>query len=144
MDDFRVLSLSRGASVAFRITPAVSPIFGNNPGFSVFDYDLSTGAVSDIATYFLDLAKRGDKAQWALEYRFSQAYGYSAYTAANLEALAAAIQNEPNIRQVFAGYYAVSAPSPITPEIWPFYACAEAHFTATDYGSCVSGAQTHP
>jgi sphingomyelin phosphodiesterase acid-like 3 len=145
MDDFRVLgSASGGVPIAFRITPAVTPIFGNNPAFSVFDYNLSTCAVSDIATYFLDLAKGGDNPQWALEYRFSKAYGYSAYTAANLEALIDAIQADPNIRQAFAGYYAGSAPSPINPKNWPFYICAQAHFTATDYSSCVSTAQTGP
>jgi sphingomyelin phosphodiesterase acid-like 3 len=144
MDDFRVLSTPGGAAVAFRITPAVSPIFGNNPAFSIFDYSLSTGGISDLATYFLDLAKGGDNPEWAFEYRFSKAYGYSAYTAQNLEALAARVQADPNIRQIFADYYAASAPSPITPKNWPFYICAEAHLIATDYGSCVSGKQTHP
>jgi sphingomyelin phosphodiesterase acid-like 3 len=144
MDDFRVLSTPSGAAVAFRITPAVSPIFGNNPAFSICDYSLSTGGISDLATYFLDLAKGGDNPEWAFEYRFSKAYGYSAYTAANLEALTATIQADSNIRQVFANYYAASAPSPITPKNWPFYICAEAHFTAADYSSCVSGTPTHP
>jgi sphingomyelin phosphodiesterase acid-like 3 len=145
MDDFRVLSAPSGAvPIAFRITPAVSPIFGNNPAFSVLDYSLSTGAISDIATYFLDLVKGGDNPGWALEYRFSKVYGYRALTATNLEALAAAIRADPNIRQVFAGYYAVSARSPIGLKNWPFYICAETQFTTTDYGSCMSGTQTGP
>jgi sphingomyelin phosphodiesterase acid-like 3 len=145
MDDFRVLSAPSGAvPVAFRITPAVSPIFGNNPAFSVLEYSLSTGAISDVATYFLDLAKGGDNPGWALEYRFSKAYRYSALTATNLEALAAGIRADPNIRQVYAHYYAVSAPSPINLSNWPFYVCAETNFTATDYGSCVSATQTGP
>jgi sphingomyelin phosphodiesterase acid-like 3 len=144
MDDFRVLSTPDGTEVAFCITPAVSPIFGNNPAFSIFDYNLSTGAVSDLATYYLDLAKGGDNPRWALEYRFSKVYGYSAYTAANLGALTAAIQTDPAVRQVFADYYAVSAPSPINPKNWPFYICAQAHLAASDYGSCVSASQTGP
>jgi sphingomyelin phosphodiesterase acid-like 3 len=145
MDDFRVLSSSGSTPpVGFRITPAISPIFGNNPAFSVLNYSVSTGAVSDIATYYLDLVKGGDNPQWALEYRFSTAYGYDAFTARNLETLAAAIHGNPNVKQIFAGYYAASAPSPITSRNWPFYVCTETQFTATDYSCCVSQVQNSP
>ena len=144
MDDFRVLSTSGSTPpVGFRITPAISPIFGNNPAFSVLDYSVSTGAVSDIATYYLNLVKGGDNPQWALEYRFSTAYGY-ALTARNLEKLAAAIHDNLNVRQIFIGYYAASAPLPITSNNWPFYLCTETQFTATDYSHCVRQVQTRP
>jgi hypothetical protein len=144
MDDFRVLSTSGSKPpVGFRITPAISPIFGNNPAFSVINYSVSTGAVSDIATYYLDLVKGGDNPQWALEYRFSTAYGYDAFTAGNLETLAAAIHDNPKVRQIFAGYYAASAPSPITSNNWPFYVCTETQFTATNYSHCVWPVQTN-
>ena len=102
---------------------------------------MSTGAVSDIATYYLDLVKGGDNPRWDLEYRFSAAYGYDAFTAGNLETLAAAIHDNPNVRQIFANYYAASAPSPITSNNWPFYVCTETQFTATDYSYCVSQVQ---
>ena len=145
MDDFRVLATSGGTSpVAFRITPAISPIFGNNPAFSVLHYSLGAGTVSDIATYYLDLANGGKNPGWVLEYRFSAAYGYDAFTAENLEALAATIHANPKIRQIFAGYYAVSAPSPITITNWPFYCCAETHFTAADYSNCVCNSGPGP
>jgi sphingomyelin phosphodiesterase acid-like 3 len=145
MDDFRVLSTSGSTPpVGLRITPAISPIFGNNPAFSVLNYSVSTGAVFDIATYYLDLVKGGDNPQWALEYRFSTAYGYDAFTAGNLETLAAAIHGNPNVRQIFAGYYAASAPSPITSNNWPFYVCAETQFTAPDYSHCVWQVQISP
>jgi sphingomyelin phosphodiesterase acid-like 3 len=145
MDDFRVLSSSGSTPpVVFRITPAISPIFGNNPSFSVLHYSVSTGAVSDIATYYLDLVKGGDNPQWTLEYSFSAAYGYDAFTAVNLKTLAAAIHDNPNVRQIFAGYYATSAPSPITSTNWPFYVCTQTQFTAADYSNCACDLQTSP
>jgi sphingomyelin phosphodiesterase acid-like 3 len=145
MDDFRVLRTSGSTPpIGFRTTPAISPIFGNNPAFSVLNYSVSTGAVSDIATYYLDLMKGGDNPQWALEYCFSTAYGYDTFTAGNLETLAAAIHNNPNVRQIFAGYYAASAPSPITSNNWPFYICTETQFTTTDYSHCVWQVQISP
>ena len=139
MDDFRVLTLGGSASpIVFRITPAISPIFGDNPAFSVLQYQVSTGEVSDIATYYLDLAGGGPDPNWALEYRFSTAYGYNTFSAENLQSLSTAIRSDPSVRQVFAGYYAASAPSPITAENWQFYACAQTQFTSSDYGSCLS------
>jgi sphingomyelin phosphodiesterase acid-like 3 len=142
MDDFRVLSPGGSASpVAFRITPAISPIFGNNPGFSVLQYQTSTGEVSDIATYYLDLAGDGPDPKWALEYRFSTAYGYNTFSAENLQSLAATIRSDPSVRHLFAGYYATSAPSPIKAENWQFYACSETEFTSYDYGGCISNPQ---
>jgi sphingomyelin phosphodiesterase acid-like 3 len=142
MDDFRVLSPGGSASpVAFRITPAISPIFGNNPGFSVLQYQTSTGEVSDIATYYLDLAGDGPDPKWALEYRFSTAYGYNTFSAENLQSLAATIRSDPSVRHLFAGYYATSARSPIKAENWQFYACSETEFTSYDYGGCISNPQ---
>ncbi|HEX6567209.1 MAG TPA: hypothetical protein VF020_23160, partial [Chthoniobacterales bacterium] len=142
MDDFRVLSPDGSASpIAFRITPAISPIFGNNPGFSVLQYQMSTGEVSDITTYYLDLAGGRSDPKWALEYRFSTAYGYNIFSAENLQSLAAAIHSDPSVRHVFAGYYATSAASPINADNWPFYACSETRFTSSDYASCLSSSE---
>jgi sphingomyelin phosphodiesterase acid-like 3 len=139
MDDFRVLSPGGSASpVAFRITPAISPIFGNNPGFSVLEYQVGTGEVSDIATYYLNLAGGRSDPKWALEYRFSDAYGYNAFSAENLQSLAAAIHSDPSVRHVFAGFYATCAPSPIKPDNWQFYTCSETQFTTSDYAGCLS------
>jgi sphingomyelin phosphodiesterase acid-like 3 len=139
MDDFRVLSPGGSAApVAFRITPAISPIFGNNPGFSVLQYQVSTGEVTDIATYYLNLAGGRSDPKWDLEYRFSNAYGYNTFSAENLQSLAAAIHSDPNVRHVFAGFYATCAPSPIKPDNWQFYACSETQFTSSDYASCLS------
>jgi hypothetical protein len=143
MDDFRVLNTSSaGPSVAFRITPAISPIFGNNPAFSVLHYSVKTGAVSQIATYYLDLARGGDHAQWTLEYTFPDAYGYNDLTPTNLQALAASIHDNPQVRQIYAGYYAASAPSPITSTNWTFYSCAETRFTSADYSDCACNPKT--
>jgi len=141
MDDFRVLG-SGAHGVAVRITPAVSPVFGNNPAFSLLQYNLKSGAVSDIATYYLDLASGGNDPRWALEYRFSDAYGYPELTSASLGALAERIRDDPKVRQRFAGYFAASAPSPLTPATWLFYSCAENHFSVTDYRDCACAPQS--
>jgi sphingomyelin phosphodiesterase acid-like 3 len=138
MDDFRVLAASNATpAVALRMTPAISPIFGNNPAFSILHYHIGTGAVSDIATYDLDLSSGRSNPRWALEYRFSTAYGYHSVTPANLAVLAARIRDEPNVRRTFVDYYAASGRSAITSANWPFFSCAETHLTPKGYRDCV-------
>jgi hypothetical protein len=107
-------------------------------------YQVSSGDVTDIATYYLNLAGGRSDPKWALEYRFSNVYGYSAFSAANLQSLAAAIRSDPSVRHLFAGFYAACAPSPIKPDNWQFYGCSETQFTSFDYASCLSALQNAP
>ena len=86
MDDFRVLSDASGTPLlTTRITPAVSPIFGNNPAFTVLLYDRSDAVVRNYATFYLaNLAAAGPTVppQWKREYTFAQTYGVQRYTPA--------------------------------------------------------------
>ena len=92
MDDFRVLSDKSGAPLLVtRITPAVSPRFGNNPAFAVLLYDRTDAVVRNSAIIYLtnvDAAGPTVPAKWAREYAFAQTYGVNSYTAANVAALA--------------------------------------------------------
>ncbi len=136
MDDFRVTAADP-SRLPLRITPSVSPIFRNNPGFSVMTYDRTTGAVSDIATYFLSLAS--PTSTWSKEYQFSSAYDVSSFSAANLSTIAAAIRSGGPTQKTFENDYAVSTSSPIDPSSLLFYSCAQTHFSTTSYSDCVCG-----
>jgi sphingomyelin phosphodiesterase acid-like 3 len=136
MDDFRVTAADP-SRLPLRITPSVSPIFRNNPGFSVMTYDRTTGAVSDIATYFLSLSS--PTPTWSKEYQFSSAYDVSSFSAANLSTIAAAIRSGGATQKIFENDYAVSASSPIDPSNLLFYSCAQTHFSTTSYSDCVCG-----
>ncbi len=76
-DDYRLLFDPRGAVVGLdKVTPAISPIFGQNPGFQVFTYDRATAAPTDIETWHLrNPGAPAAQADWRREYRFSEAYG---------------------------------------------------------------------
>jgi sphingomyelin phosphodiesterase acid-like 3 len=142
MDDFRVVAAG-AASLPLRITPSVSPIFKNNPAFSVMTYSLTTGAVSNITTYFLSLST--PTPSWAKEYQFDDAYGVSSFNAANLSTIAASIRNgDGGARTAFEHNYASSAVSPIKASNFAFYSCAQNHLTATSYSDCVCGAAPSP
>jgi hypothetical protein len=136
MDDFRVTA-ANPSLLPLRITPSVSPIFRNNPAFSVMTYDLMTASVSDITTYFLALSS--PTPSWSKEYQFSSAYDISSFSAANLSTIAAAIRSGGAAQTIFENDYAVSASSPIHPSNLLFYSCAQTHFSATNYSDCVCG-----
>ena len=139
MDDFRVAA-GGTSSLPLRITPAVSPKFGNNPGFSILSYDLKTGAVSDITTFYLPLSSPSP--QWSSEYQFSSTYGVTGFNAASLATVTAGIQSGGAAQQTFENNYAVSAPSPINSSNVAFFSCAQTNFNGTDYSNCVCGANS--
>lgn len=134
MDDFRV-SAGNPSLLPLRITPAVSPIYKNNPAFSVMTYNPATASVSDITTFFLPLSSQ--RPSWSKEYEFSTAYGIHSFSAANLSSVAAAIESRGPAQTTFENDYAVSAPSPIDSSNFSFYSCAHTHFTAASYSDCV-------
>jgi hypothetical protein len=136
MDDFRVTAADPSL-LPLRITPAVSPIYKNNPAFSVMTYDLTTGSVSDITTYFLALSSEAPT--WSREYQFSSAYDISSFSAANLLKVATAIRSGAPAQMTFEKDYAVSAPSPIHSSNLSFYSCAQTLFSTTSYSDCVCG-----
>jgi sphingomyelin phosphodiesterase acid-like 3 len=137
MDDFRVTAADPSL-LPLRITPSVSPIFRNNPAFSVMTYNLTTASVSDITTYFLALSSQTPS--WSKEYQFSTAYDISSFNAANLATVAAAIRSGGAAQTTFENDYAVSASSPIHSSNLFFYSCAQTHFSAASYSECVCGA----
>jgi sphingomyelin phosphodiesterase acid-like 3 len=139
MDAFRVTG-DAPASLPLRITPSVTPIYKNNPAFSVMSYDLTTGSVSDITTYFLALSSQ--PLVWAKEYQLSSAYDIDSFSAGNLSKVAAAIRSGGAARTTFEKDYAVSAPSPIQPSNFFFYSCAQTLFASKSYSECVCGAAT--
>jgi sphingomyelin phosphodiesterase acid-like 3 len=138
MDEFRVLAnADPSKTVAFRITPAISPIYKNNPAFSILKYNIKTGDILDIDTYYLDLAKSVQPQRWNNEYSFSNAYGYLVFNSENLLALAARIRNDSELRDVYDRYYSALAPLQINSENWPFYSCAQTTFTRQDFEKSV-------
>jgi len=71
MDDFRA-SIRRWhvPDRGFGLRRLYSPLFGEQPSLVYFAISCATGEISDIATYYLDLANGGADPKWALEYRF--------------------------------------------------------------------------
>jgi sphingomyelin phosphodiesterase acid-like 3 len=140
MDEFRMApEAETGRPSSFLlVTPAISPIFQNNPGLQVLTYDRKTFALLDYTTHRLDLAA-GLSAKWEEEYRFSRAYKLFPVTPTTLETLTRFLSVEVPIRAAYMRHYDVgnTATPQITGETWPAYWCAIGHLTPATFRTCV-------
>lgn len=147
MDEFRVASAAGEPILVTQVTPAVSPIYQNNPAFGVVLYDRATGEPIDYAiVYLTNLASagRGEAAKWAVEYTFRGAYGYTAYTPKTANELAQAIRSDTAVRDDFISFYPVETAStgpPIDQGNWKAYACAQTELTPESFAACACGGE---
>jgi hypothetical protein len=141
MDDFRVIADANGAPLLVtRITPSVTPLYGNNPAFTVLLYSRTDASVADYATFYLaNLAQVGPGVapEWKLEYTFRDAYQAPSYDAASVLALAKRIKTDDSVRASFMRHYAVeSAQSPMTASNGSAFACAQTAIMPDAFQSC--------
>ncbi|HEX5080276.1 MAG TPA: hypothetical protein VFV80_14080 [Geminicoccaceae bacterium] len=146
MDDFRIVSTAAGEPILLNhITPAISPIYQNNPGFGIVLYDRASGDLLDYATVYLGnlaAAGRGEPARWAVEYTFRDTYGYTSYDPATALDLARAIRSDPTVRDDYIAFYPVTTAStkpPIDAQNWLAYSCAQTELDSEAFAACYCG-----
>lgn len=138
MDDFRVLVDAQASqAISFvRIAPAISPQFGNNPGYLQMSYDRQEFSLKNYVLYYLNLEITDPT--WAKEYSFSDVYGQTAITAATMLAVYHAMKTDPAVRKSYMNYYNVSdRPHPsLTDANLKGYWCGIGNWTQTTFESC--------
>lgn len=138
MDDFRVIQLDDRPVLLTKIAPAVSPIFGNNPGYQIFHYERASGVVRDYVTYGLPLnSAPGNTPAWRMEYEFSRAYDPLQFHAASIAQLGAEVISAASVRATFRQFYTVSGPpTPISDLI---LGCTIRTTTIAGFTDCAAG-----
>lgn len=145
MDDFRVVRLADVPTLLLKIAPAISPIFGNNPGYQVYRYDREAGVIADYETYYLTNLEAGPNpaavpaGSWALEYGFREGYGAAGFDAVAVSALAGALRTDPERQRRYTTWYGVSAPPEFDAAGFEVYRCAIANVTPGGYLTCLAG-----
>ena len=143
MDDFRLLGPAGGNFGFVLITPALSPIFGQNPAFRTVAYDRA-GGILDETTYDLtNLPQAGANAspKWRAEYTFTQAWGLPRVDLPSLERLYAMITTQPQDRARWHTLFPVSSPvywrmSSDKPTAIRSYDCATGHTSPAAFAQC--------
>jgi hypothetical protein len=131
MDDFRVAQ-----PLGFvHITPAISPLFSNNPGYHIFRFQ-PDGRLDDYTAYSLPVGTPSPA--WQMEYSFDSAYGQQAYGADALSAVVPAIGSDAATRALYIRFYTSSnaASDTITEQNWRGYWCGTQSQTGPAFSGC--------
>ena len=119
MDEYRMLSPGN----VLEITPAISPVFGNDPAFKVFSVASDTLRATDYQVFNCNLAAQPER--FSSDYRFSAAYSMSGFLDVSLSELRPQLVSDGAKQAVYRGNYysGNNAMNPITNTNWPIYWC---------------------
>ncbi|MCP5001939.1 MAG: hypothetical protein GY933_25210 [Hyphomicrobiales bacterium] len=141
-DDYRLLTDAKSRPlVAQKIVPAISPIYHQNPGFDIVDYDRKTGMPEDYSTYYLanlDSASTAVPGDWRFEYTFTQAYGLAKYSAEDLAKLIEAVDAGGPASATYRQLYALRHEQ-LPQKDLPVYVCAMKELEANRFNECRCG-----
>ena len=140
MDEFRLLYDDARITIPDPILgqPAVSPIFGNNPGYRLIHVSAETWHLENYTTCYLPL----DTAEeFTLEYQFGKRYGFGSLDGSDMESLSDNLVTGGTAKADYSNlYYLKSSRSPITDTNWPAYRCSTQYARSPDYKICVNAA----
>jgi hypothetical protein len=131
MDDFRLMG-----NAYIHMTPAVSPMFTNNPAYETVRDSPLDATIVDYTVVSFPL--NNPQPAWGPEYTFSTAYHQPSYTPATIMAMRNAIDTDAATRALYMQYYTVSNPNSttITPKNWFGYWCGTGAQTGAAFTSC--------
>lgn len=121
MDDFRVLGTDSTVSSFIHITPAVSPIFGNNPAFQSISWEPGSMRFLNSITYRFNGIEAPGKNNWNEEYNYARTYGTKSLDAQTLNGVWKKMMKDSAARTSYLKYYSVS--SEMRPSPWKAYWC---------------------
>ena len=138
-DDFRLIN-SAGAKPEFvLISPAISPVYRQNPAFRVVTF-ANDGSLSDESVYYLtnlEFASSKTRGEWAKEYTFSQEWKLGRPDAASLAILYEQIKTNPEVRDEWVKLYNVSSAAAYLPaNTTPGLYCAVEELDPETYSNC--------
>ncbi|MFZ0793382.1 MAG: hypothetical protein WAM65_06400, partial [Candidatus Korobacteraceae bacterium] len=138
-DDFRVINTSGAKPEFVLISPAISPVYRQNPAFRVVTL-ANDGSLSDDSVYYLtnlEFASSKTRGDWEKEYTFSQEWKLGRPDAASLANLYGQIKTKPEIRDEWLKLYNVSSSAVYLPaHSAPGFYCAVAELDSESYGKC--------
>ncbi len=99
------------------ISPAISPVYRQNPAFRVVTF-ANDGSLSDASVYYLtnlEFASSKTRGEWGKEYTFSQEWKMGRPDAASLATLYEQIKTKPDVRDEWLKLYNVSSSAAYLP-----------------------------
>jgi sphingomyelin phosphodiesterase acid-like 3 len=148
MDEFRLIGRNGEMDTFALGTPAISPVYGQNPGFHVHTYDGSRRLVERETWRAADLTTApASGLGWHKEYVFSELWQLPAINAPSLSRLDQLIEKEPRVRAEWFSVYPVGRTAmwrlpdvaSLPPTAFRAYHCAISRVDADEYRECLCG-----
>ena len=144
-DDFRVIGAGPAGSSFILVTPAISPIYHQNPGFRTVTF-AKDGTLADSTVYYLTnltFASSTTPGEWDREYTFSRQWKLQRIDAASLNSLYQKIRTSEAARADWLKFYNVSSSAVYLPaETIPGFYCAIKELDPESYTRCYCPAST--
>jgi sphingomyelin phosphodiesterase acid-like 3 len=135
MDDFRVIE-DNGTPVSFiHITPAVSPIFSNNPGFQEISWNAADMTIDNNVTYFYKGIEVAGDNRWLPEYDFNKTYNVKGINTITLNQIWNLMGTDTTVRDKYLKLYPVDNPTQ-KPSPWKAYWCGISKQTEKEFAAC--------
>ncbi len=140
MDEFRIYAPGN----VLEITPSISPVFGNNPGFRVFSIDKDSLKPVDYISFNYDLAS--NPPQFKRYYTFSDAYALQGPLDTSLVQLSSELAMNKDKQALYRAHYfsghnysipASGTFKQITDASWPVYSCGSGKVNPQDFINCM-------
>ncbi|MBO3697283.1 metallophosphoesterase [Roseivirga sp. E12] len=139
MDNFIVINGSTTPNSFVHISPAITPVYENNPGFLEYTYTPSSGELIDYNVHGFDDVQASTKPNWSKEYTFSTTYNQDKLSPANLKSVYTSFTTDAAAKKHYIDYYVVEDTAQTIKEAdWNYYYCAFGNQTAETYSSCLA------
>ena len=139
MDDFRLIHAKAANDAFVLITPAISPIYDQNPSFRIVNFR-SNGAVVGESTYYLTNLKEAtstNRGRWKREYRFSHGWKVPQLDLNSLAKIDSEVQNAAKARDQWVKLYMVSSTADaFSPTVARGLYCAIRSLDPASYQAC--------
>lgn len=132
-DAFQLMNSTNHQDVPVSATPSISPIYGNNPGFKIYQYSLLSSQLIDFVTYYYALDK---EKKWRQEYDFNKTYQPFCHLCQMLNGMEV-LQKTGALADRYQLFYGLQSDNRKISTQWtPYYWCGIRSSTAADFKHC--------
>jgi len=126
--------------IPVKIIPAISPINGNLPSFTVAQIDPATATLVNYA-----VIAGSERVPWAEQYDYAKSYGESSFSAAAVKDLVAKFAADSDSKtpasEKYIHHFVIGNPIPLLSLVWPQYVCTMMHESAKGFTLCACPAR---
>ncbi len=136
-DTFQIIQDANNPPIPVIFTPAISPVYGNNPSFKSMTLS-DTNGLTDFDTYFYPLNQ--SKPRWEKEYNFNNTYQPDCQSCQIIDGLQKITPDQTIYYDAYKKYLFASSPGDkFSVDQWQANQCSITQFDTASYHCCFAG-----